>query len=374
MEIINIEDLLIEAEKGNAEAMFNLGVCYYDGIGVEQDYAEAIEWWGSAAEWGVAKAQFNLASCYANGIGVEQDIREAVRLFRKAARLDMMEAQYYLGLIYANGLGVTKNETEARKWLTMAAEQGYEDAIQLLDSLGPEKKEYGQGGFGSSSRAAKRRLERQKRAQLVGDVVYRFWLENKSAKRIAEEINLSVTETEKILIGQLSVNNSLLQSKVFVPIKSFFEDNPQASVSDAQQYFEDEYCFFELKLAKALYDKDCKIKKYNEKCLKNTGNPVVAVPDIVPDSVVEASSLFSTLTEEDKRQFANQVSDRVIEEFCTVNGREDLDNIEDADLLDRLRDKYGMTEKELVAEFANILDVINQLYYMNEDYEDDYDY
>jgi TPR repeat protein len=44
-------------EQGNAEAQYRLGVCYYNGKGVEQDYIEAIKWIRKAAEQNYAPAQ-----------------------------------------------------------------------------------------------------------------------------------------------------------------------------------------------------------------------------------------------------------------------------------------------------------------------------
>ncbi|MCH8098520.1 MAG: sel1 repeat family protein [Proteobacteria bacterium] len=38
------------AEQGDAEAQFNLGLMYYKGRGVPQDYAEAVKWYRLAAE------------------------------------------------------------------------------------------------------------------------------------------------------------------------------------------------------------------------------------------------------------------------------------------------------------------------------------
>ncbi|WP_143226598.1 tetratricopeptide repeat protein, partial [Actibacterium pelagium] len=61
------------AEQGHASAQFNLGVTYYNGDGVTQDYAEAAKWYRKAAEQGDASAQNNLAKMYYNGFGVIQD-------------------------------------------------------------------------------------------------------------------------------------------------------------------------------------------------------------------------------------------------------------------------------------------------------------
>ncbi len=73
------------AEQGNANAQFNLGVCYAKGIGIGKDEAEAAKWYRKAAELGFAPAQFNLGVCYVKGKGIEKDEAEAVKWYRKAA-------------------------------------------------------------------------------------------------------------------------------------------------------------------------------------------------------------------------------------------------------------------------------------------------
>ena len=75
-----------KAEAGDADAQFNLGVMYYQGLGVEQDLKEAVKWYQKAADQGdVAMAQFNLGVMYEKGKGVEQDFKEAVKWYQKAA-------------------------------------------------------------------------------------------------------------------------------------------------------------------------------------------------------------------------------------------------------------------------------------------------
>ncbi len=109
--------------QGNAGAQFSLGLCYYWGSGVAQDYAEAARWYLKAAEQGNVDAQYNLGVCYARGQGVEKDHPEAVKWYRKAAEQGSPLAQYNLGVCYAEGEGVEKDYTEAVKWWRKAAEQ-----------------------------------------------------------------------------------------------------------------------------------------------------------------------------------------------------------------------------------------------------------
>ena len=116
------------AEQGYAKAQFNLGLIYYNGQGVSQDYTQAVQWYRKAAEQGVAQAQYNLGVMYANGQGIRQDDAQAVQWFLKAAEQGVAEAQFNLGLMYDQGQGVHQDDAEAVQWYRKAAEQGYADA------------------------------------------------------------------------------------------------------------------------------------------------------------------------------------------------------------------------------------------------------
>ena len=77
-------ELLQKAKDGDAEAQLNLGRCYSDGIGIRQDYKEAIKWYKKAAKQDYARAIRNVGLCYLNGIGVEKDEKEGVKWISKA--------------------------------------------------------------------------------------------------------------------------------------------------------------------------------------------------------------------------------------------------------------------------------------------------
>ena len=72
-------------EGGDKVAQCNLGLMYYNGNGLPQDYKEAVKWYTKAAEQGYADAQFNLALMYDNGQGVPKDYKEAVKWYTKSA-------------------------------------------------------------------------------------------------------------------------------------------------------------------------------------------------------------------------------------------------------------------------------------------------
>ena len=76
------------ADQGNADTQYNLGLMYNNGIGVTQDYAEAMKWYRKAADQGNAKAQSNLGLMYDNGQGVTQDYVQAHMWYNLSAAKD----------------------------------------------------------------------------------------------------------------------------------------------------------------------------------------------------------------------------------------------------------------------------------------------
>ena len=89
-----LADLKKRAAAGDATAQFELGVLYYYGQGVAQDYGQAAAWWKKAAAQGHAQAQFNLGVLYGNGQGVPKNNAKARAWWEKAAaQTDDKEAQ-----------------------------------------------------------------------------------------------------------------------------------------------------------------------------------------------------------------------------------------------------------------------------------------
>lgn len=93
----NVAECKVLAEQGDADAQFNLGLMYYNGQGVLQDYEEAVKWCILAAEQGYAKAQLSLGKMY-----------------------------YY-------GKSVTPNCSRAYMWLNVCAANGDSDCIKNRD-------------------------------------------------------------------------------------------------------------------------------------------------------------------------------------------------------------------------------------------------
>jgi|SRR5438270_9645501 len=83
------------------------------------DYAGAVAIWRPLAEKGDAQAAFNLGQAYRLGRGVPLDLGAAQVWYQRSAQSGSVDAQTNLGLLlFQNG-----NKTEGLKWLRQAAEQ-----------------------------------------------------------------------------------------------------------------------------------------------------------------------------------------------------------------------------------------------------------
>jgi len=124
------------ANKGMADAQYNLGVMYRRGEGVTQDYEVAIEWFRLAAEQGNASAQSNLGAIYDQGRGVIRDPNAAFKWFKLAAEQGNNYSLFILGDMYEQGRGVTRDHIRAHMWWNIAASE------ELAAGLGIARQEF----------------------------------------------------------------------------------------------------------------------------------------------------------------------------------------------------------------------------------------
>lgn len=76
------------------------------------------------------------AQAYENGEGVDRDAALAAAMYCKAARLGDAASQFNLGWMYANGRGVDRSDATAAFFFHAAAEQGWEQAVRMLATVG----------------------------------------------------------------------------------------------------------------------------------------------------------------------------------------------------------------------------------------------
>ncbi len=133
------------ADKGDAEAQYNLAMMYRQGKGVKKNYESSNAWFRKAADQGIPDAQYYLGHAYDVGEGVASNRKYALVWYRKAAEKGHGFAQINLGVLYANGIGAEQDIEQAYLWFHVAAAQGYRVAFENKDviekALEPEEVE-----------------------------------------------------------------------------------------------------------------------------------------------------------------------------------------------------------------------------------------
>ena len=131
-----------DADHGNAEVQFHLGLKHANSEGSAQDYQQAGEWYLKAAAQNHALAEFNLGMMHSSGQGFPQDNAKAEMWFDKSAHHGDAGAQYQLGMRqYRKGLhsvleNLPETRIEAYKWLALSAAQGYNGSEVSRDEIG----------------------------------------------------------------------------------------------------------------------------------------------------------------------------------------------------------------------------------------------
>ena len=126
-----------DAVAGQAEAQFGLAFCLVAG---GQDFLEAAEWYGKAAQQEHRLAQFNLGQMFAHGQGVTRDDATSVMWMRRAAKGGDAGAQFQLGdrcgraSTRCPAAEAGESRIESYKWFKLAAAQGYGDALNRSDA------------------------------------------------------------------------------------------------------------------------------------------------------------------------------------------------------------------------------------------------
>ena len=86
---LELKKLIEKANAGDPEALCKLGNCYYNEYynkdALHEGKIKAAELYRKSADKGYAEAQFNLGKCYLFGNGVPKDSDEAAKWFQKAA-------------------------------------------------------------------------------------------------------------------------------------------------------------------------------------------------------------------------------------------------------------------------------------------------
>lgn len=116
-----------------ARAFGLYGTCFQFQSEYKGRMVEGAAWVKRASEFGNDFATFAYGEFLEQGLGIAQNYDEAVRWYRRSAEAGFPEAQNRLGVKYAEGKGVQKSMAEAMKWFIIAAANGDEKAIENRD-------------------------------------------------------------------------------------------------------------------------------------------------------------------------------------------------------------------------------------------------
>jgi TPR repeat protein len=110
--------VVVSCASAPAETPYNLGVAAYK----KRNYSEAAAQWTKSVDRGNTEAMNNLGYLLYNGYGVEKDTDHAIKLWQVASEAGESESQWHLGRAYETGVGVERSLSKAYAWYQCAIE------------------------------------------------------------------------------------------------------------------------------------------------------------------------------------------------------------------------------------------------------------
>jgi TPR repeat protein len=112
---------LLQSAALGAEAGSQFFQIFAMGSAAEQNSIESVPELQKNADQGDSNAEYKLGLVYDVGVGARQDLAKAALWYQKAADQGHVAAQFNLGLMYATGRGVPQDLVQAHMWLNLAA-------------------------------------------------------------------------------------------------------------------------------------------------------------------------------------------------------------------------------------------------------------
>ena len=134
----DVQELMVKAKSGDAQAQFRLGTAYDYGRGAPRDGKEAMRWYLTSAEQGNAEAQNSVGS----GLQAEKRYAEALPWYERSVAQGHALATNNLAYLYDLGLGVTQDRKRGFELYSKAADLGWAEAMWNLTNI------YGAGQLG----------------------------------------------------------------------------------------------------------------------------------------------------------------------------------------------------------------------------------
>ena len=99
---------------------YRIGKMFCYGLGTEQDYEKAFEWFERSAKQKNKFAQFSLANLYYYGSGIEKDLSQAFLWYQRSSSQGQPYAAYSIAQMYRYGEYVTKDNDTAQRYYKQA--------------------------------------------------------------------------------------------------------------------------------------------------------------------------------------------------------------------------------------------------------------
>ena len=99
------------------------------------DFNNAAKYFKSAADRGSAEAQYEIALLYKSGAGVAQSTANAFSYMKAAAEAGFTKAYRELGEMYHGGRGTAKDRSQAEYWYKKAVDAGDQKALRILNNM-----------------------------------------------------------------------------------------------------------------------------------------------------------------------------------------------------------------------------------------------
>ena len=144
------------ADEGVSEALYRMAFHYREGTSqATKDEKTAFEYFKKAADKGFPPALVEAGLCYENGVGVEENKEEAFKCYEKGAKAGLHTAIVCLGVCYRSGIGCEVDEQKALELMEDAVTLGNTRAYHLMASFLFEEDPYDERAMNLEMVAAK---------------------------------------------------------------------------------------------------------------------------------------------------------------------------------------------------------------------------
>ena len=272
-----------KAHKGDADAQFNLGICYRDGNQVSQDLKQARHWITKSADQGNHDAEYALAKILADenpedgdstsriitllesassagqvkamvllgtylydGKGVDENLERAIHIWQDAEKKGDLDAKWYLGRHYFAGKGMFnsgKDLDKAQKIWEEASGSGHAESSLSLAKLYLD----GSGIFSSGKDTDKGVLYLRRAAEggsteamkMLAEVLLKNESDGVNAKKEEGEMWLAKS-TQKVVPKHMEFKSTISDSVESVASKLISDDAIRRSQNAAKALLDEE--------------------------------------------------------------------------------------------------------------------------------------